>query len=130
MPLPRSAATLAAAVLIAAAAAPARADLIGLRDGKVLEGNATKSGNKVSVKLFKGKSQTFAASEVKYVEEGECSWDTAKKMAAAIPPDASDDLFVEGHLGIARFLKDRRAYCAELEELEHREYDLVLKKVP
>ena len=67
MPLPRSAATLAAAVLIAAAAAPARADLIGLRDGRVLEGNATKSGNKVSVKLFKGKSQTFAASEVKYV---------------------------------------------------------------
>ena len=94
MPLPRSAATLAAAVLIAAAAAPARADLIGLRDGRVLEGNATKSGNKVSVKLFKGKSQTFAASEVKYVEEGECSWDTAKKMAAAIPPDASDALAI------------------------------------
>jgi hypothetical protein len=130
MPLPRTAATLAAALVLAGAAAPARADLIGLRDGRVLEGKATKTPKQVTVKLFKGKTQTFAASEVKYVEEGECSWDTARKMAAAIPADASDELFVEGHLGIARFLKDRRAYCAELEELERKEYDLVLKKAP
>ena len=128
MSRPLAAACLSAALLLAAASA--RADLVGLRDGKVIEGDATKSGNKVSVRLFKGKSATFAASEVKYVEEGECSWDTAKKMAGAIPPDASDELYIEGHLGIARFLKDRRAYCAELEELEKKEYDLVLKKSP
>ena len=128
MPRALASASLCAALLLAAASA--RADLVGLRDGKIIEGDATKSGSKVSVKMFKGKSATFAASEVKYVEEGECSWDTAKKMAAAIPADASDELFVEGHLGIARFLKDRRAYCAELEELEKKEYDLVLKKAP
>jgi len=126
--------TLASAPLVAAAllaaAAPARADLVGLRDGKILEGKATRSGNKVTLKMFKGKTQTLAASEVKYIEEGECSWDTASKMAREIPGDASDTVFVDGHLAIARFLKDRREYCPELEDLERREYDLVLKKAP
>jgi len=130
MPPTRPAAAAAAAILAALAATPARADLVGMRDGRTYEGKASESGNKVTVKGWKGKSQTFARTEVKYIEKGECSWDTAAKMAKEIPADASDALFVDGHLQIARFLNERQKYCPEMEELERKEYDLVLKKAP
>jgi hypothetical protein len=118
-----------AAVLLAAAA-PARADLIRLFDGKTVEGKATLGGNKWTVKGYKGKSTTYAASEVKFREAGDCSWEVSAKMVKEIPSDASDALFVEKHLEVARYLKDRRQYCPEMEELELKEYEAVLKKAP
>jgi hypothetical protein len=131
MPSSRRVPAAAAALLLSAlAASPARADLVGLRDGKVIEGKVSKSGGKITVKGWKGKSQTLAASEAKYVEEGECSWDAAARMAREIPADASDALYAEGHLKIARYLNERRKYCPEMEDLERKEYELVVKRVP
>ena len=106
---------------------PARADLVMLHDGKVVEGKAALSSKKWTVKGFKGKSTTYAESEVKFVEKGECSWDAAARMAKEIPGDASDDLFVKGHLEIARYLKERRQYSPEMSELEAKEYEAVIK---
>lgn len=120
----------AAAMALLAAGSPARADLVRLIDGKTIEGTVSRSGNNVRVKGYRGKSWTFPASEVKFVEAGELSWDVAARMVRDIPSDASDGLFVEKHLEIARYLKERRQYSPELEDLERKEYDLVLRKVP
>jgi hypothetical protein len=129
MALPRTllAAAAAAALL---AASDARADLVRLEDGKTVEGKVTRSGKKVTVKGYKGKSSTYAESEVKFVEAGECSWEVAARMLKEIPADASDALFVEKHLEVARYLKERRQYTPEMQELEIKEYEAVLKKSP
>ena len=66
-----------ALALLVLAAPPARADLVRLFDGKTVEGEVARSGNSVKVKGFKGKSTTYAASEVKFVEAAECSWKVA-----------------------------------------------------
>jgi hypothetical protein len=124
---PAAAALLAAALLAPASAA--RADLVRTFDGKWVEGKVSRSGNKVTVKGYKGKSTTFAASELKgEPEPGECSWDAAARMAKEIPPDASDVLYVEKRLQIARYLKERREYTPEMAELEAKEYELILKR--
>jgi hypothetical protein len=119
-----------AAALALLVPSPARADLVRIIDGKTIEGKATLSSKKWTVKLWKGKSVTFAESEVKFVEKGECSWEAAARMAKEIPADASDALYVEKHLEIARYLKDRRQYSADMAELEMKEYEAVLKKAP
>ncbi len=124
------AAAVAVAAALLASGAPARADLVRLFDGKTIEGKATLSGNKWTVKGYKGKSVTYASSEVKFREPGDCSWEVAAKMLKEIPPDASDALFVQKHLEVARYLKERRVYCPDMEELELKEYEAVLKKVP
>src|SRR5690242_3838363 len=129
MALPRSLLAGAAAGLLLAAS-PARADLVLLHDGKTVEGKATLSSKKYSVKGYKGKSTTYAESEVKFVEKAECSWDVAARMVKEIPADASDELFVAKHLEVARYLKERRVYCPEMAELEGKEYEAVLKKAP
>lgn len=128
-PIRPAAAALAAAALLALAPT-ARADLVWLHDGKITEGSTTRPKGKVIVKGYKGKSVTFAESEVKLVEPGECTWDAVVRMGREIPADASDALFVEKHLQIARYVKDRRRYSPETQELENREYELVLKKDP
>jgi hypothetical protein len=128
MPAIRPAAAALAAAALLAAALPARADLVRLHDGKTIEGKVSRSGGKVTVKGFKGKSATYAESEVLFAEAGECTWDAAARMAKEIPADASDALFVEKHLQIARYVKERRQYSPECAELESREYELVLKK--
>jgi hypothetical protein len=126
-PLRRAAVPL---LVLALAAPAARADLVRLFDGKTVEGKVSRSGGKVTVKGYKGKSTTYAASEVKFVEEAKCTWEVASDMAKAIPGDASDALFVDKHLEIARYLKERRVYGAELQELETKEYEAVLRKSP
>lgn len=125
----RTAAAAAAAALLLAAA-PARADLIRLFDGRTIEGKATQGSGKWTIKGYKGKSSTYAASEVKFVEPGECSWDVAARMIREIPADASDTLFVEKHLEVAHYLHDRMQYCSELHEMERKELEAILKKVP
>jgi hypothetical protein len=109
---------------------PARADLVLLHDGKTVEGKATLSSKKWTVKGYKGKSTTYAESEVKFREPGECTWDVAARMVKEIPADASDELFVAEHLKVARYLKERRVYAPETVELEMKEYEAVLKKAP
>jgi hypothetical protein len=123
-----AAAALAAAALLAQAPT-ARADLVWLHDGKTIEGKVTRSGRKVTVKGYKG-STTYADSEVKNVEAGECTWDAVVRMGREIPPDASDALYIEKHLQIARYVKERRRYAPETQELENKEYEAVLKKDP
>ena len=120
----------AAAALLLAGAVPARADLIRLIDGNTIEGSVSRRGNNVKVKVYKGKTRTYPASEIKFVEAGELSWDVAAKMVRDIPADASDGLFVEKHLEVARYLAERKQYSPDLVELEKREFDLVLRKSP
>ncbi len=128
MRIPRIVAAGVAAALLASS--PARADLIRLIDGRTVEGKVSRSGGKVTVKGFKGKSSSYAESEVKFTEAGECSWDVAARMVREIPADASDTLYIERHLQVARYLKERRPYCPDLVELESKEYDAVLKRAP
>ena len=130
MPLHRLAAAGAAAAALLAPAATARADLVRLIDGRTIEGKVTRSGNRVIVKGWKGKSAAYAASEVKFTEAGECSWDVAGAMLRAIPADASDVLFVEGHLEVARYLRERSRYTPELVEMENKEYEAILRRSP
>ncbi len=120
----------AALAALALAVSPARADLIRLYDGRTIEGKATLGSNKWTIKGYKGKSGTYAASEVKFVEPGECSWDVAARMIREIPADASDALFVEKRMEVARYLHERMQYCSELFEMERKEYEAVLKKSP
>ncbi|MCK6481211.1 MAG: hypothetical protein L6R43_14050 [Planctomycetes bacterium] len=128
--MPRPPLPAAAAALLLLAAVPARADLIRFIDGTTTEGTVTQSPGSVKIKGYKGKTRTFPASEIKFVEKGELSWDVAARMAREIPADASDSLFIEKRLEIARYLKERKQYAPEIEELERKEYEQVLRKSP
>jgi hypothetical protein len=130
MPSPRRAAPALAAALLLAGAAPARADDVTLHTGKVVEGKVSKSGNKITVKGWKGKSTTYAASEVEDVNPGECSWEAADRMRREIPADASDDLQAQKRLEIGLYLKERAKITPEMEDLARKEFEQVLKKVP
>lgn len=129
MALPRSLLAAAGAALLFAAP-PARADLVLLFDGKTVEGKVSRSAKKVVVKGWKGKSATYAESEVKFVEAADCSWEVAARMLKEIPADASDALYTDKHLEVARYLKERRQYSPEMSELEMKEYEAVLKRAP
>ncbi|MHC4820938.1 MAG: hypothetical protein ACYTDX_04370 [Planctomycetota bacterium] len=108
--------------------AVAKADLLKLIDGEYVEGSVKfdKRKNKYSVKPYKGKKKTYPASEVKYHEKGDLSWDVYKDMTRGMKDLAPEEATAKW-LEAARYIKDRLQYCEDIVELEHKAYEKVLK---
>jgi hypothetical protein len=111
-------ATLFAAISFASSFA--RADAIYLQGGRVLEGNATVEGDKVTVELESGR-MSFARSEVVRIDKATSALDEARKRELKL---AAGDL--AGMLELANFCRDHDLPAREralLERIVTREPD-------
>ncbi|MET0286118.1 MAG: hypothetical protein ABW352_16675 [Polyangiales bacterium] len=101
------------------ASAFARADAVYLQGGRVLEGNATVDGDKVTVELESGR-MAFARSEVVRIEKSTSPLDEVDAREKKL---GKDD--VAGMLELAKFCRDRDLPARERTLLER-----VLAKLP